>query len=150
MITRKGTYCWSETTRLPRFAEKSPFEKYAISVDAPGRLSTDRLRQVLQGIKSKERAELTPVGLRKKAAEFARNTVDTQSDSFRRYGVWGDFERPYLTLQPEYEAAQIEVRVLFPCATTGSGEGWKRGRAGWGLSTPALYISASASLAMDR
>ncbi len=53
---------------------------------------------------------MTPVQLRKKAAEFARDTVTKQSASFRRYGVWGDFEKPYLTLQPEYEAAQIEVR----------------------------------------
>ena len=60
-------------------------------------------------MKSKERRGMTPVQLRKKAAEFARNTVSKQSASFRRYGVWGDFENPYLTLQPEYEAAQIEV-----------------------------------------
>lgn len=65
--------------------------------------------QVLQSMKMKERAGMTPVQLRKRAAEFARSTVSKQSDSFRRYGVWGDFEKPYLTLQPEYEAAQIEV-----------------------------------------
>eukprot|EP00903_Cladosiphon_okamuranus_P011908 g11184.t1 len=65
--------------------------------------------KVLQSIKSKERAGMTPVQLRKKAAEFARSTVAKQSESFRRYGVMGDFEKPYLTLQPEYEAAQIEV-----------------------------------------
>merc|ERR1719506_1758561 len=32
-----------------------------------------------------------------------------QRDSFRRYGCWGYWEKPYLTLQPEYEAAQIGV-----------------------------------------
>ena len=26
-----------------------------------------------------------------------------------RYGVWGDWERPYLTLDPKYEAAQLRV-----------------------------------------
>jgi len=26
-----------------------------------------------------------------------------------RYGVWGDWERPYLTLEPKYEAAQLRV-----------------------------------------
>ena len=26
-----------------------------------------------------------------------------------RYGVWADWEHPYLTLKPDYEAAQIEV-----------------------------------------
>merc|ERR1711966_504131 len=47
--------------------------------------------------------------LRKKAAEFAKATVEKQSASFQRYGVLGDFENPYLTLQSEFEAAQIEV-----------------------------------------
>ncbi|NEO45210.1 MAG: isoleucine--tRNA ligase, partial [Moorea sp. SIO4A3] len=28
---------------------------------------------------------------------------------FQRYGVWGDWENPYLTLNPQYEAAQIGV-----------------------------------------
>jgi isoleucyl-tRNA synthetase len=35
--------------------------------------------------------------------------VKEQCQSFKRYGVWGDWEHPYLTLQPEYEAAQIGV-----------------------------------------
>jgi len=65
--------------------------------------------KVLQSMKSAEKRELTPVKLRKKAAAFARETVDKQMDSFKRYGVWGDWERPYLTLLPEYEAAQIKV-----------------------------------------
>jgi len=35
--------------------------------------------------------------------------VEKQSASFQRYGVIGDFDNPYLTLLPEYEAAQIRV-----------------------------------------
>lgn len=41
--------------------------------------------------------------------EFALETVDKQRESFKRYGVWADWEAPYLTLQSEYEAAQIGV-----------------------------------------
>ena len=26
-----------------------------------------------------------------------------------RYGVWGDWEDPYTTLEPKYEAAQLRV-----------------------------------------
>ena len=26
-----------------------------------------------------------------------------------RYGVWGDWESPYLTLEPKYEAAQLRI-----------------------------------------
>lgn len=35
--------------------------------------------------------------------------MKSQSKSFQRYGVWADWDTPYLTLQHEYEAAQIEV-----------------------------------------
>lgn len=65
--------------------------------------------KVLQTMKSKERQGLTPIALREKAAEFAKETVAKQSESFQRYGVMGDFENPYMTLQPEFEAAQIGV-----------------------------------------
>ena len=43
------------------------------------------------------------------AASFAKETVEKQSKSFQRYGIYGDFSNPYLTLQPEFEAAQIKV-----------------------------------------
>jgi len=65
--------------------------------------------KVLQTMKSKERQNLKPIDLRKRAAEFAKNTVQKQSLSFQRYGVIGDFDNPYLTLQPTFEAAQIGV-----------------------------------------
>jgi isoleucyl-tRNA synthetase len=65
--------------------------------------------KVLQSMKSKERQALTPVTLREKAAAFAKETVKQQSTSFQRYGIYGDFEKPYMTLDPEFEAAQIRV-----------------------------------------
>ena len=65
--------------------------------------------KVLQSMNSKERKELTPLILRKKAAEFAKETVGKQMRSFKRYGVWGDWKNPYLTLDPEYESKQIRV-----------------------------------------
>jgi isoleucyl-tRNA synthetase len=65
--------------------------------------------KVLQNLKSAERQNLTPLQLRQKAKQFALDTVKEQSASFQRYGVWGDWDNPYLTLKPEYEAAQIGV-----------------------------------------
>jgi isoleucyl-tRNA synthetase len=65
--------------------------------------------KVLQKIKSKERQELTPLKLRQKAKEFALEAQQEQCESFKRYGIWGDWSHPYLTLTPEYEAAQIDV-----------------------------------------
>ncbi|QHV01725.1 isoleucine--tRNA ligase [Synechocystis sp. CACIAM 05] len=65
--------------------------------------------KVLQSLKSSERAELTPLTLRHKARDFALKAQQEQAVGFQRYGIWGDWERPYLTLTPEYEAAQIGV-----------------------------------------
>jgi isoleucyl-tRNA synthetase len=65
--------------------------------------------KVLQTMKAEERAALTPITLRKMAANFASDAVQRQSISFQRFGVFGDFEHPYMTLQPEFEAAQIRV-----------------------------------------
>jgi isoleucyl-tRNA synthetase len=65
--------------------------------------------KVLQNMKQAERQELTPLKLRQKAKEFALQAVDEQRKGFKRYGVWGDWEHPYLTMAPEYEAAQIGV-----------------------------------------
>jgi isoleucyl-tRNA synthetase len=65
--------------------------------------------KVLQNMKSAERQNLTPLQLRQKAKEFALAAVDDQRNSFKRYAVWGDWDHPYLTMMPEYEAAQIGV-----------------------------------------
>ena len=65
--------------------------------------------KVLQTLKTEERKNLTPIALRQKAKEFALKTVDEQREGFKRYGIWGDWDNPYLTLKPEYEAAQIGV-----------------------------------------
>ncbi|MFN6472505.1 MAG: isoleucine--tRNA ligase [Nostoc sp. SerVER01] len=65
--------------------------------------------KVLQNMKSAERQNLTPLQLRQKAKEYALAAVDDQRQSFKSYGVWGDWDHPYLTLKPEYEAAQIGV-----------------------------------------
>ena len=51
-------------------------------------------------MKTKERELLTPLALRKRAAEYAQETMGMQRESFKRYGVWGDWSDPYLTLQP--------------------------------------------------
>ena len=65
--------------------------------------------KVLQKLKSAERRELTPIKLRQRARAFALETIGKQSAGFQRYGVWGDWDHPYMTLLPEYEAAQLGV-----------------------------------------
>jgi len=52
----------------------------------------------------KESAGLPPVEIRKRSEAYARKFVDIQKAQFRRLGVLGDWENPYLTLDPGYEA----------------------------------------------
>ena len=54
-------------------------------------------------------ATISPVELRKLCREFAESFIDTMSDQFKRLGVIGDFDNPYKTLRPSFEAKQIEV-----------------------------------------
>lgn len=55
----------------------------------------------------KSSAGLTPLQVRQKSEEYARKFIDIQKVQFRRLGVFGDWEHPYLTLDPSYEAAII-------------------------------------------
>lgn len=56
-----------------------------------------------------DRTQVSPVELRRHCREFALQYVANQREEFKRLGVLGDFDDPYLTLKPEYEARQIEV-----------------------------------------
>jgi isoleucyl-tRNA synthetase len=53
-------------------------------------------------------------------------TIEAQRQQFKRYGVWGDWAAPYVTLEPAYEAAQLRVfgRMFL------NGHIYRRGRAG--------------------
>ncbi len=51
----------------------------------------------------------SPLELRKTCKEYALHYVDVQKKQFQRLGVLGDFNDPYLTLKPQFEAKQIEV-----------------------------------------
>ncbi len=50
--------------------------------------------KVLQTLKPDERRALSTIELRHKARDFALTTVEQQSKSFQRYGVWGDWDSP--------------------------------------------------------
>ena len=65
--------------------------------------------KVLQALDKTQRAELTPIKLRKKAAAYAKKQVSQQMDGFKRWGVWGDWNQPYLTLEKKFEASQVEL-----------------------------------------
>lgn len=56
-----------------------------------------------------ERKEYSVVEFRKMCEEYALNQVASQKEDFKRLGVTGDWQNPYLTLHPEFEAAQLRI-----------------------------------------
>ena len=63
---------------------------------------------VVKNIKGGREA-LTPAELRAKCRDFAHKNLKGQEAEFKRLGVWGDWEHPYLTINPEFEAEQVRV-----------------------------------------
>ena len=61
----------------------------------------------------KSSAGLTPAEVRRRSEEYARKFIDIQRRQFRRLGVLGDWEHPYLTLDPSYEAGMIRSFARF-------------------------------------
>lgn len=58
------------------------------------------------GAKAKE---MTALEIRKLCEEYAKKWVNTQKEQFIRLGVLGDWDNPYLTLDPKFEAKQLEL-----------------------------------------
>ncbi|HEX4139959.1 MAG TPA: class I tRNA ligase family protein, partial [Candidatus Methylacidiphilales bacterium] len=54
-------------------------------------------------------AETDPLKIREKCEATARHFVNVQRDQFQRLGVFGDWDNPYLTLDPAYEAETLRV-----------------------------------------
>jgi isoleucyl-tRNA synthetase len=61
----------------------------------------------------KESRDLSPLEVRKKSEAFARKYVDLQREQFKRLGVFGDWENPYLTMDPKYEAEILRAFAVF-------------------------------------
>ncbi|MFW5995720.1 MAG: isoleucine--tRNA ligase, partial [Halanaerobiaceae bacterium] len=56
-----------------------------------------------------EAEELSVSELREKCTDYALKFVERQKEQFKRLGVWGEWDNPYITLNKEYEVKQIEV-----------------------------------------
>ena len=61
----------------------------------------------------KETAGLSPVEVRRRSEAYARKYIDLQRGQFRRLGVFGDWDHPYLTLDPSYEADILRSFAVF-------------------------------------
>lgn len=59
--------------------------------------------------KGVNRKELSVAEFRKMCEEYAYSQIDSQRSQFKRIGVRGNWDNPYITLKPEFEARQIQV-----------------------------------------
>lgn len=59
--------------------------------------------------KKVKRKEMSVAAFRKLCEEYAWEQIEGQREQFKRLGVRGDWENPYVTLKPAYEANQILV-----------------------------------------
>jgi len=66
---------------------------------------------------TQENPGLAPEALKKKCREYAQHWIDTQREEFKNLGVVMEWDNPYLTMDPEYEAAVI--RVFGDCVQKG-------------------------------
>ncbi|MCB0420130.1 MAG: isoleucine--tRNA ligase [Bdellovibrionales bacterium] len=57
----------------------------------------------------KKRQEMTDAQVRDLCRDEANKWIEIQKEQFVRLGILADWDHPYLTLQPEYEAAEIRV-----------------------------------------
>ncbi|MCI3921054.1 isoleucine--tRNA ligase [Paenibacillus sp. TRM 82003] len=56
-----------------------------------------------------DRKKMTTLEFRKLCAAYAWEWVERQKTQFKRLGIRGDWDRPYVTLEPKYEAQQIRL-----------------------------------------
>ena len=63
--------------------------------------------QVVRDLGADEKGRLSPLEFRQACREYAMRFVNTQREEFRRLGVLGQWEDPYLTLTHDYEATIV-------------------------------------------
>ena len=81
------------------------YTPYIPGYDTHG-LPTEKKAIQALGIK---REEISVSKFRDICHDFALQYVDKQTEGFKRLGVLGDWEHPYITLKPEFESRQIGV-----------------------------------------
>jgi len=58
---------------------------------------------------AQKRADMDPLKVRRECREYAQKFVEIQREEFIRLGIFGEWDAPYLTMSPEYEAEQARL-----------------------------------------
>jgi isoleucyl-tRNA synthetase len=61
----------------------------------------------------RKKLEMDPVAVRRACREYAQEYLDLQREQFKRLGIFGRWDRPYSTMDKEYEARIIETFYVF-------------------------------------
>ena len=65
--------------------------------------------KVVQEMRKEGRKDATSADIRKACEVYARKYIDIQREQFKRLGVFGDWDNPYLTLDKKYEAEELRL-----------------------------------------
>jgi isoleucyl-tRNA synthetase len=65
--------------------------------------------KVIQELRKAGNAATDPAAIRRECDAYARKYIQIQRQQFKRLGVLGDWENPYLTLNKEYEADELRL-----------------------------------------
>src|SRR6185503_19558423 len=65
--------------------------------------------KVSQEMRKAGQTDSDPATIRKACDAYARKYIELQREQFKRLGVLGDWDKPYLTLDKEYEADELRL-----------------------------------------
>ena len=98
---------------IVRYKNMSGFKSpYVPGWDTHG-LPTELKARAKAGVENS--TTISELEIRKICREFALGYLDDQRNQFKRLGVIGEWDNPYITLLPEFEAKQIEIFAEMAC-----------------------------------
>src|SRR5258708_7434418 len=60
-----------------------------------------------------KKLQMRPIDVRTECRKYAQKFLDLQRQQFKRIGVFGRFDRPYATMNPQYESVVLETFYFF-------------------------------------
>lgn len=87
-------------------AQRGYFTPYVPGWDCHGQPIEHEVEKKLG---TEKMSQLPQATVRRLCREWAEKFVDVQREGFKRLGVNGEWDRPYLTFQPTFESANVEV-----------------------------------------
>src|SRR3974377_239093 len=61
----------------------------------------------------RKKLEMAPIQVRQECRKYAQKYLDLQRGQFKRIGVFGQWDQPYMTMTPQYEAVVVELFYAF-------------------------------------